>query len=173
MLSRLLPLAAAIGLCSGTTAAQTPDADPVWQDMSVAEARVLAVESGGVVRSVEDTETGEYLMAIDYPDGLPVTLKGMGCRGAGDAKRCEEFQFSAYFAFDTEAEAVAQEQALDIIWLADKRYDNELTVWRMGFVGGTTRSHMLKTFIVFVEAVWAAQAIVYPQTPDEGGASAV
>lgn len=173
MLSRLLPLAAAIGLCAGSTAAQTPDGDQVWQDMSVAEARVLAVESGGVVRSVEDTETGEYVMAIDYPDGLPVTLKGLGCHGAGDAKRCEEFQFSAYFAFDTETEAAAQEHALDVIWLADKRYDNELMVWRMGFVGGTTRTHMLKTFLVFVETVWAAQAIVYPQTPEGEGATAV
>ncbi len=141
--------------------------------MSVAEARALAAESGGVVRSVEDTDTGEYVMAIAYPDELPVTLKGLGCRGAGEAKRCEEFQFSAYFAFDTEAEAAAQEHALDVIWLADKRYDNELMVWRMGFVGGTTRTHMLKTFIVFVETVWAAQAIVYPRTPDVEGASAV
>jgi len=173
MSKRLLLGAAALWASAWPTLAQTSDGDQVWQDMSVAEARVLAAESGGVVRSVEDTDTGEYVMAIDYPDGLPVTLKGMGCKGVGDAKRCEEFQFSAYFAFDTEAEAAAQEHALDVIWLADKRYDNDLTVWRMGFVGGTTRSHMLKTFIVFVEAVWAAQAIVHPQSPDEGEASAV
>ncbi len=173
MSKRLLLFAATLWVCAWPTLAQIPDGDQVWQDMSLAEARVLAVESGGVVRSVEDTETGEYVMTIDYPDGLPVMLKGLSCHGAGDAKRCEEFQFSAYFAFDSEAEAAAQEHALDVIWLADKRYDNELMVWRMGFVSGATRTHMLKTFLVFVETVWAAQAIVYPQTPDGEGASAV
>ena len=166
MIWRQWLLAAAVMMHAGSADAQQSQSDHVWQEMSVAEARILAVESGGVVRLVEDTETGEYTMTIDYPDGLPVFLDGISCRGAGEAKRCEEFQLSAYFAFDTDAEALAQEHAVDIVWLTDKQIGNELMVWRMGFVDGINRAHMLKTFLVFVETVWAAHAIVYPQAPD-------
>lgn len=153
-------------ILAGSAVARETQPDPVWEEMSVADARALVAESGGVVRSVEDTDTGDYVMTIDYPDGLPVYLDGTSCRGAGEAKRCKEFQLSAYFAFDTEAEALAQEHAVDIVWLADKQIGVELLVWRMGFVGGVTRTHMLNTFLTFVETVWAAHAIVYPPSPE-------
>lgn len=153
-------------MLAGSAVAQEAQSDLVWEEMSVADARALVMESGGVVRSIEDTDTGDYVMTIDYPDGLPVYLDGISCRGAGEAKRCKEFQISAYFAFGTEAEALAQEHAVDIVWLADKQIGNELMVWRMGFVGGVTRTHMLNTFLTFVDTVWATHAVIYPQSAD-------
>ena len=134
--------------------------------MSVAQARGYAAASGGTVRNVEDLEDGTYEMTIDYPGEIPVYLLGFDCTAAGEAKRCDSFQLTAYFGFDTEAEARVMEHSLDIAWIADSQVGRQLQVWRYELVAGSTDRHLIVTFQTFVDAVRAAIDIVYPVAPD-------
>lgn len=156
-------------MISGPVSAQSNEA-PAPQEglshMTVAQARSFAEAAGGTVRAVEDLEDGDYEMTIDYPDGIPVYVRGYSCSGAGEAKRCSEFESSVYFGFDNEAEALAAEHAMDIVWLSDKQIEDQLKVWRYEFVAGSTAAHLRATFRTFLETVWAAQDIVDPVSPD-------
>ena len=139
-------------------------AEPVWQRMSVGQARDLVEGEGGKVEEVVDTETGEYVMTVRSSDKLPFKLKGFDCRGVGEAKSCVRYEFVAYFRFDGEEEAARYERDLAINWLADQSSDDGyLDVWRMGSLeGGVTRAHMRYQLRAFIDAVWAAQETVYP-----------
>lgn len=162
-------IVALIAMISGSASAQTNEAPAPPEGLShmtVAQARSFAEAAGGTVRQVEDLDDGDYEMTIDYPDGIPVYVRGANCTGAGEAKRCSEFESSAYFGFDSEAEALAAEHAMDIIWLSDKQIDDQLKVWRYEFVAGATAAHLSATFRTFLETVWAAQEIVDPVSPD-------
>lgn len=139
-------------------------AEPVWQRMSVGQARDLIEGEGGKVEEVADTETGEYVMSARSSDKLPFKLKGYDCRGVGEAKACVRFEFVAFFRFDGEEEAARYEHDLAINWLADQSGDDGyLDVWRMGSLeGGVTRAHMRYQLRAFIDAVWSAQETVYP-----------
>lgn len=159
-------------LLSGTILVTPAVANETLDAMSVGMARELAVESGGKVVEVEDLDDGTYEMKIHYPDEAPVYLRGYECRGVGDAKRCEDFKLSAWFGLDSEAEALAMEHTVDIVWLSDMQDGDELRIWRYEFVSGATRERLLKTFRTFVDTMWAAYDIIYPKSPDAGAQKA-
>lgn len=138
--------------------------------MTLGQARDLIEVEGGKIDEVADTDTGDYVISARSSDKLPFKLKGYDCRGAGDAKSCLRFEFSAFFMLDDEAEATAQEHRLAINWLADQSSsDGYLDVWRMGSLeGGVTRAHMRYQLRAFISAVWAAQESVYPPKTSTG-----
>lgn len=145
-------------------------AEPVWNRMSVGQARSLIEAEGGKVEEVSDTDTGEYVINARSSDKLPFKLKGYDCRGAGDSKSCVRFELSAFFRLDDPAQAQAVEHSLAINWLADQSGDDGyLDVWRMGSLeGGVTRAHMRYQLQAFIAAVWAAQEVVYPPKTARG-----
>lgn len=140
--------------------------------VTLAQTRAFVTASGGVVEKVDDTDDGGFQMKAVYPDKIPVFIDGSVCRGVGEEKRCRELQLSAYFAFDTEAEADRMEHELDITWLSDVRIGSEVQIWRYEFIYGTTRTHLEAVFRTFIDCLWAAHDIVYPKTTDAPGASA-
>jgi hypothetical protein len=142
-------------------AAQVASDKPITT-LSVAEARALAVETGGVPGEVEHLEDNEYTFEIAYPDGLFVQVEGWSCTGADDAKRCAELMMYVLFEFGGEAEALAMEHELNIVWLSDMAIGAKLKVWRMDYLAGMTRGRMRGQFETFLNTVNAARDIAFP-----------
>ena len=152
----------------GAAGAQTASEKPLTT-LSVAEVRALAVETGGAPGEVEHTKDDEYRIEVTYPDGLYVQFEGWSCTGGGEAKRCAELMMNVDFEFDSEAEALAREHEVNIVWLSDMATGNRLKVWRMDYLAGMTRGRVRGMFDTFLMTVGAARDIVFP--PKDGGAA--
>jgi hypothetical protein len=104
---------------------------------------------------------------------LPFKLSGFDCQGAGEARSCVRYEFSAFFKLDSAAQALGFEHSVAINWLADQAdEDGYLDVWRMGSMeGGVTPAHMRYQLDAFISSVWAAQETVYPPKRTAGSSS--
>ena len=145
----------------GAAWAQTASDKPLTT-LSVAEVRALAVETGGAPGELEHTADDEYRLEATYPDGLYVQFEGWSCTGGGEAKRCTELVMNVEFEFDSEAEALAMEHEVNIVWLSDMATGNRLKVWRMDYLAGMTRGRMRGMVETFLDAVGAARNIAFP-----------
>ena len=66
------------------------------------------------------------------------------------------------FEFDSEAEALAMEHEVNIVWLSDMATGNRLKVWRMDYLAGMTRGRTRGMVETFLDAVGAARDIAFP-----------
>ncbi|MBI2261272.1 MAG: hypothetical protein HYU62_06365 [Caulobacterales bacterium] len=146
---------------SGAAWAQVQSDKPVTT-LSIPEVRALVVETGGAPGEVEHTKDDEYRIEATYPDGLYIQFEGWSCTGEGEAKRCAELMMNVDFEFDSEAEALAMEHEVNIVWLSDMATGNRLKVWRMDYLAGMTRGRMRGMVETFLDAVGAARDIAFP-----------
>ncbi|HYC97439.1 hypothetical protein [Brevundimonas sp.] len=164
---RLAGIVAGMALMAGgAPALAQAGPDKPLTTLGIAEVRALATETGGVPGEVEHLDNNEYQIEIAYPDGLFVQFEGWSCTGEGEAKRCAEFMMHVNFELDSEAEALAMEHEVNIVWLSDMAIGNRLKVWRMDYLAGMTRGRMRGMFETFLSTVGTARDIAFPAKGD-------
>jgi hypothetical protein len=118
----------------------------VWTALREGDAKKLLVEAGARIKAEEQTDENGWLITAEVPDGLPVTWKGMQCKGDGPDRACTEYQIDIALKTASPQAAQALATSRDIRFPADTAVGDEYILWRMGFTyGGVTRAYLKNT----------------------------
>ena len=129
----------------------------VWTALRQADARKLLVEAGARIKAEEQTAENGWLITAEVPDGLPVTWKGMQCKGDGPDRACTEYEIDVALKTASPQAAQALAASRDVLFPADGALGDEYVVWRMGFTyGGVTRAYLKNTLAVTIDMGFAA-----------------
>jgi hypothetical protein len=153
-------LALALAGCAPRPESTPMVSDPVpvvWTALRQADARKLLVEAGARIKAEEPTTENGWLITAEVPDGLPVTWKGMQCKGDGPDRACTEYKIDIALKTASPQAAQALAASRDIMFPADTAIGDEYRVWRMGFTyGGVTRAYLKNTLAVTIDMGFAA-----------------
>ena len=129
----------------------------VWTALREADAKALLIEAGARIKAEEQTAENGWRINAEVPDGLPVTWKGMQCKGDGPDRACTEYKIDVALKTASPQAAQALAASRDILFPADTAVGDEYLVWRMGFTyGGVTRAYMKNTLAVTIDMGFAA-----------------
>lgn len=124
----------------------------------------LFEERGGQVTAAEETDGGFVLQAT-VPQQTFVSMQGLDCRGAGEAKRCGMYVFEAAFRMENDARAAQLERDLSLNYVADRASGPIYSIWRMGTVmDGVTEAQVRNDLDRFMQVVWATASKAWPNT---------
>ena len=174
---RIIVLALAASVLAATASADPPATPPVdlpppapvdlTDGVSIADVRAIAADAGGEVERVKETGDNGFTVEMVFPGDNHPWFEGLECKGAGDARRCQEYEFGIALRARDAARASALERKLAFRYIAARADGDVLTFTRMDFTyGGVTREHLTKSLTVILQIVHDdVEPVVWLETP--------
>ncbi|HEY3799300.1 MAG TPA: hypothetical protein VGL58_13200 [Caulobacteraceae bacterium] len=166
---RIIILALAASVVAATASADPPPARSVdlTDGVSIADVRAIAADAGGEVERVKETGDNGFTVEMAFPGDNHPWFEGLECKGDGDARRCQEYEFGIALRARDAAQAKALERKLAFLYIAARADGDVLTFTRMDFTyGGVTREHLTESLRVILQIVHDnVDPVVWPETP--------
>ena len=174
---RIIALALAAPFLAATASADPPAPPPVsppppapvdlTEGVSIADVRIIAADAGGEVERVKETGDNGFTVEMAFPGDNHPWFEGLVCKGEGDARRCQEYEFGIALRAGDAAQAKALERKLAFRYIAASADDNVLTFTRMDFTyGGVTREHLTDSLKAILQIIHDdVDPVVWPDTP--------
>jgi hypothetical protein len=152
-----------------TAPADAPPPAPVdlTDGVSIADVRAIAADAGGEVERVKENDDNGFTVEMVFPGDNHPWFEGLECKGEGEARRCQEYEFGIALRVRNAAQAKALERKLDFRYISARADGDVLTFTRMDFTyGGVTREHVTSSLKVILQIVHdKVEPVVWPETP--------